>query len=203
MWTRLDEERRLCESWLKDPLINPETGHPIDRNGPTFNKWMERCKALGIKHRPVATREMTWRKCEEWRRNPSINPDSGRKIEIGGPTYKQIKKQCKLINKEIKLSGEYYIPDRNGLVPTILWRSTIYVVRSLDGRKVWGPLNKPAKNVKLRYYKDTWDYRYNHYKPIFQKEPPRPTARRVRTTKKTEDPKYAVDKLLNSLFTYP
>lgn len=198
MWTRIDEERRLCELWLKDPLINPDTGHPIDRNGPTYNNWIERCKKLGMKHRPLATREMTWRKCEAWRENPSLNPDSGRKIKIGGKIYKEIQKQCNIINKEIKLEGDYYIPDKSGLVPTIIYRSTIYVVRKLNNRKVWGPLNKPAKNIRLRYYKDTWDYRYNHYKPIFQQEPKRPDSKiKKRAIKKTENPKYVVDGIIN------
>jgi len=210
-WSRTDEERRLCELWLQEPLINPESGHPIERNGPTFNMWRERCKNIGLAHRPIATKEMTWRKCQEWRRYPNINPDTGREISKDGPTYKWIEKQCQLIEeKEISLEGEYYLPDQKGLVPAVQHSDTIYVVRIHEGRKVWGPLNKPAKGIKLFYYADTWDYHYNHYKPIFIDRPPpkRIQERRTNTLpakeslltskpKQRENPKYAVDNIIN------
>ena len=32
--------------------------------------------------------------CQEFLRNPTINPDTGRKIKIGGPTYLQLVKEC-------------------------------------------------------------------------------------------------------------
>ena len=172
-WSRINEEKRLCELWLQEPLVNTQTGYPIERDGPTFNAWKERCKNAGLKYRPIATKTMTWRKCQEWKRYPNINPDTGRKRINDGPTYKWIKTQCKLIEeKEIFLEGDYYLPDQNGMVPCILYRDTWYVLRRCEERKVWGPLNKPAKNVKLCYYTDNWDYHYNHYKPVFIDGPP-------------------------------
>jgi len=167
-WSETDEEKRLCNEWLRDPLINPKTGHPIERGGPTYTFWLQKCKQYNIK-KPKATGEITWRKCQAWLKNKEINPDTGRKIKIGGPKYKWLENECKKNDgdKPINLLGEYYIPDSKGFVPTIKKGESIYVVRKYDGRKVWGPLNKPCKGIELRYYKDTWDYKYNHYKPIF------------------------------------
>ena len=58
------------------------------------------------------------------------------------------------------------------MVPCVLWRGTWYIVRKFNDRKVWGPLNKLAKNIKLCYYADTWDFHYNHYHPIFVGQTP-------------------------------
>lgn len=154
--------------WLKEPLVNPETGLSIKRNGPTFMYWKEKCKSLKIATKPVATGELSYRKCQEWRRNRRINPDTGREIKIGGPKYKWIEKTCRQITeKELKLMGEYHMPDSRGMVPCVKYGSTWYVTRKLGDRKVWGPQNKPARAVKLCYFMDTWDYHYNHYRPIF------------------------------------
>lgn len=213
-WTKLDEEKRLCMLWLQEPLINPETGHSIDRDGPTFEMWKERCKNIGMKTQPTATKTMTWRKCQEWKRYPNINPDTGKKIKKDGPTFKWIEKQCQLIEeKSLVLEGDYYIPDTNGMVPSILCGGIWYVVRKYDNRKVWGPLNKPAKNVQLCYYMDTWDYHYKHYKPIFIDGPqPKRSAqdrslrmRRVSSgvdkilehKKPTQNSKYVVDNIID------
>nr|QBK87135.1 MAG: 2-cysteine adaptor domain protein [Marseillevirus LCMAC201] len=213
-WSRVDEDKRLCNKWLQEPLVNPATGHPIERNGPTFNAWKERCKNAGLQYRPIATKTMSWRKCQEWKCRSNINPDTGRKITKDGPTYKWIKMQCKLIEeKELVLEGDYYLPDQKGMVPCILCRDTWYVLRRFNGRKVWGPLNKPVKNIRLCYYMDTWDYRYNHYKPIFIGNTPkrvvnkRIPANKVKsdwlntftkeTTRNPKKPKYVLDKIID------
>src|SRR3972149_10868650 len=167
-WLSADEERRLCEMWLAEPLVNPETGHSIDRNGPTYLSFKERCEKIGLASRPVATWNLTYSKCQEWRSNPTINPDTGRKISSTGPTYKWLEKQCSVINeKEVSLQGDYYKPDAYGFSPCVKEQSIYYIIRGYDGRKVWGPLNKPAKRVVLKYYTDTWDYRNGHYRPVF------------------------------------
>jgi len=193
-WSRTDEERRLCGMWLQDPLLNPSTGLAIERNGPTFNSWKQRCKDAGMAARPVATGELTFRKCQEWRAHPHINPDSGHKIKPGGPTFEWLDKQCKLIEeKALVLLGEYYTPDRVGMVPTICSRGTNYIVRTIKNetprRQVWGPLNKPAQNIQLNYYMDTWDFRNNHYKPVFVNHaaPTRQVALQVQSARRQEE----------------
>lgn len=185
MWTKADEERRLCNQWLAEPLINPETGLAIERDGPTFNDWKNRCIQLGIKGIPKATRVMSWRKCQEWLKNPDINPDTGREIKKDGPTWKWLEKECKCVEKNIDLWGEYYVPDSKGMVPAVIDQGRVYVVRTFEGRRIWGPLNKPAKGVKLCYYADSWDYRKNYYKPIFINGPtPRRPERESHNTGK-------------------
>lgn len=205
-WSQLNEEQRLCALWLKEPLINPETGHSIDRNGPTYIVWRQRCKDVGMVSRPQATGVMTWRKCQEWKRNPTINPDTGRKINEDGKTYKMIEQQCRVIEeKELTLEGDYYLPDSRGMIPCIIYREGRYVVRRYEGRRVWGSLNKPAKNIKLCYYKDTWDYHNNHYRPVFiDSEPIRPVPK-ARQKKKTEnkEPKHVVDTFLDLFIAKP
>lgn len=169
-WSIYDEERRKCEQWLKDPLVNPNTGRIIDRNGPTYQIWSNKCKDIG---KPVATREMTWSKCQEWRRDPTINPETGRKISRNGTVYKQIQKQCTNITEnKIELLGEYYKPDQKGMVPCVLYRNRYYIVRNYtdekgNSRKIWGSLNKLARTMTLHFYRDTWDYRYSWYRPIY------------------------------------
>lgn len=181
VWTKNDEEKRLCEEWLKEPLINPRTGKAIERNGPTFNIWKKRCKDMGLRTKPLVTKELTWRKYKEWKKNPCINPETGRKIKKNGPTWKRMVKQSKTIKKEIKLFGEWFLPDENGMVPAVKVGKTWYCVRKMkdnDGiRKVYGRLNKKVeKKVQLVYYADTWDYHYNHFHPVFTKKrkPKRP-----------------------------
>ncbi len=216
-WSKLDEEKRLCEEWLNEPLVNPKTGHSIERNGPTFLMFKEQCTELGLKSVPIATKTITWRKCQEWKRYPTINPDTGRKISKNGPTYKWIEKQCKSIEeKELSLLGEYYLPDGNGMVPCVKWRDTFYVLRKYNDRKIWGPLNKHAKDVQLCYFLDTWDYRYNHYRPIFMNgRPPRRFLKRVKPkikdgdwlsstcNKPIESPKYIVDHVVDLFIDNP
>lgn len=189
MWTRADEERRLCNQWLADPLLNPDTGLPIDRDGPKFMEWKQRCIELGLQGNPKATRSMTWRKCQAWRKNPAVNPDTGREIKKDGPTWRWLEKECKCVEKTIDLLGDYFLPDSRGLVPCVVAQNTAYVVRLFEGRKVWGPLNKPARAVKLCYYADSWDYRKNYYKPIFidGPAPPRPPVNMVAQRRRQQE----------------
>lgn len=202
-WNKRKEEIRLCEEWLKDPLVNPKTGRPIERGGPKYQEWEHRCKKLGLSHRPVATGKMTWRKCQEFRKNPHVNPETGRKITPGSPTWKKIYKQCKCIEQKghrETILGEYPVPDKNGLVPAKRVKNSYYIVRYHESRPVYGTLNKYADNAVQVYFKDTWDYLNGRYKPIFRNgEPQRPVylpaISKIKKTK--ENPKRAVDGFLN------
>lgn len=203
-WNSEKEAKRLCEEWLKDPLVNPKTGRPIERDGPIYKKWEEKCKKLGLSHRPVATKKMTWRKCQEFKKDPHTNPETGRKITPGSPTWRSIYKQCKNIEKEFNILGEYPKPESNGLVAVKKVNDHYYIIRSYEGRPVYGPLNKYAENSIFKvYFKDTWDYINDHYKPIFVngREPPEPRQSLLTGTSKTDpkkrDPKKIVDSFFN------
>jgi hypothetical protein len=168
-WTKRDEELRLCNEWLKNPLINPETGHGIVYKGPTYKNWEDRCKKMNLKL-VIKNVEINKNICGLWQQNPSINPLTGRKIKIDGPAYLKLQKKCgdkNMLENSITLLGNYYIPDKNGMVPCVYENNRLYVVRTLNDRRIWGPLNKPAKNIHLEYYADTWDYKNGHFKPIF------------------------------------
>ena len=203
-WSKQDEEKRLCLEWLKEPLINPQTGYPIERNGPTFKLCQKKCKLYGLEHKPKPTGELTWRKYQEWKQNKGVNPETGRKIKVDGPTFKKIVKKIKTQppEKTVKLEGTYFLPDTKGYVPCVRYLDSWYILRKWDSRKVWGPLNKPAKDVKIVYYKSTWDYHNNHYKPVFiGGSPPKPPVVNSRVQKivqpKQSDPKKLIDKIFN------
>jgi hypothetical protein len=169
-WTSKDQEYDLCKKWLQNKLENPETGQIIEYNGPTFKKWKERCKASIDNSKKIKQETITFASCQQWKKNPLINPQTGRSIKINGPTFKEFEKTCaQCTEKPIELLGEYYLPDLNGAVPVIKSNGTNYIVRKMGNpiRKVWGPLNKMASNISLCFYKDTWDYRNNHFKPIY------------------------------------
>lgn len=205
-YTKEDEERRLCNEWLKDPLTNPKTGMAIEIKGPTYKSWQQQCKKLGMSTKPVKSKEFTFRKCAEWRKTPHINPETGKQITIGGTLYKRIEKACKNVTeKKIQLLGTYFPPDSSGMVPIVKTNNGInYIIRhSSNGQiksgcidslatatadhLVYGPLNSftTKSQTKLVYFKDTWDYRQGHYRPIFKgtSEPKRPNNSSAYTSK--------------------
>lgn len=208
-WSKKQEEKRLCTEWLKDPLVNPETGRAIEKDGPKYKEFQSRCIKQGISPKPVATGVMTWRKCQEWRKNPGINPETGRKLALDGPTWRSIEKKCQKIEKEersLDMAGEYPRPDSKGLVPVYNDKGIWYTVRRYKDRNIYGPHNLYCRSATSKiYFKDTWDYRYGHYKPIFlgMKEPARdPSCSSYSSqfspqkSSKRENPKYMVDSFL-------
>lgn len=179
-WNQEKEIKKKCNEWISNPLKNPETGMPIKRNGPTFFFWKKKCIEYGIKpaiKSPSRGGKMSFESCRMWKENPTINPITNRKIKMGGDLYKKIEKQCKNIsNPGIILLGEYVAPNDKGLVPCKNDSDTFYILRKYENRNVYGPLNKYFRSATTWiYFKDTWDYRNGHYKPVFLglKEPAR------------------------------
>lgn len=206
-FTHTHEERRLCNEWLKDPLVNPRTGMPIELKGPTYVFWQQKCKQLGLSYKPIRTKELSYRKCQEWRKAPHINPETGKQIMVGGTLYKSIERRCKNVTeKPVQLQGAYYPPDRQGLVPAVrsstgVWYIVRYVQDSASStststsvssqtpetvRLVYGSLNALTyrNRTKLVYFKNTWDYRQGYYRPLFTggREPPPPVSNVQSTT---------------------
>lgn len=217
-YTKTDEEKRLCNEWLKDPLTNPKTGMPIELKGPTYLYWQKRCKELGLSYKPMRSKELSFRKCQEWRKTPHINPETGKQIMIGGTLYKSIEKRCKNVTeKAVVLKGNYFLPDSHGLIPAVKATNGIfYIVRHATANEVgqgaehllYGPNNALTykSRTNLVYFKDTWDYRQGYYKPIFKggSEPPRPNPSQIRVNNtpytsntSNSNPKSAVDTLVN------
>jgi len=208
VFTHTDEAKRLCREWLKDPLVNPKTGMPIARNGPTYKKMIAECKRLGMPTKPAKNTEkkLSARMCGIWRKTPHLNPETGREIQVGGSMYKKIERMCKgVYEKQPVLEGKYYVPDKKGYVPAIKTRGSYYIIRKVDDHVVYSPLNTLISKSKsvLVYYQDTWDYHQGYYRPIFEGgAPPRPrgcshaSANPKNRPKPAQDPKYKVDKLL-------
>lgn len=214
-WSTQKEEFRLCEEFLRNPLKNPETGRKIERGGKKYKEWINRCKKAGLYAKPVVGGiKMNRELCKEFARNPGVNPKSGKKIAIGGPTYKKLLKECKKCMNEdsqkntVNLEGEYPPPDSNGFVSVVSEQTHHYIVRTLPDRKVYGPLNKYATRTEKRYYQWTWDYKQGHYRPIFMDskapEPPKiiPKLRprggvETQLAKSKNESKYLVDKVIN------
>jgi len=98
-------ERRLCDIWLENKTINPETGRTIQRDKGVYNKYARMCvaskeypiKAKGKsndkskdKNKPLSEKDM----CRKWLLDRNTNPTTGRKIKTDGPMYSKISKQC-------------------------------------------------------------------------------------------------------------
>jgi len=174
----------MCMKWLEDPLVNPETGKVIKKNGDTYNKWKNLCKEMGIKQEKPT--DMTLGIYKNFQHDKEKNPITGRKIKLEGPTYKKLQQQAKKFVHVEKLDGDYYIPDSNGYVPVVICKGRLYAMRlvtpetEIKGPKVYnvyGPNNRlTASKIKtIVHYTQTWDYKHNRYKPVFLgKKPPTP-----------------------------
>src|SRR5579864_531325 len=92
-----------CESWLRNPLINPKTGRQIKLDGPTYRKIEKEC--LGTRsprRRPVSFSVL---ECDQWFKNDRVNPRTGRQIKFNGPTYLKLKSDCKEREEPILFPG--------------------------------------------------------------------------------------------------
>ena len=74
----------VCKDWKKNPLVNPETGRKIKKNGPTYKKLKKKC----------SEKKSDNKDCNKWNKNPLVNPETNRKIKKDGPTYKKFAKKC-------------------------------------------------------------------------------------------------------------
>lgn len=173
------EKKIMCMKWLEDPLVNPETGKIIKKNGETYNKWKNLCLEMGIK--PEKPSEMTKGIYKNFKHNDGVNPITGRKIKKDGPTYKKLQQQSQKFVYTEKLDGEYYIPDADGYVPVVISKGRLYAMRLVTADKgdynVYGPNNRlTVSQIKtIVHYTQTWDYKNNKYKPVFLgKKPPVP-----------------------------
>jgi len=182
------EKKIMCMKWLEDPLVNPETGKIIKKNGETYNKWKNLCLEMGIK--PQKPENMTKGIYKNFQHNDGVNPITGRKIKKDGPTYRKLQQQSQKFVYVERLDGEYYIPDVNGYVPVVISKGRLYAMRLVTPGKdnssnnhktaeynVYGPNNRlTASQVKtIVHYTQTWDYKNNKYKPMFLgKKPPIP-----------------------------
>ena len=87
-------KKELCDKWLQDKTINPETKRKIKENGTIFQKLSKKC----------SPKETLTQKdiCSKWLQDKTINPETKRKIKENGEVYKKLSKLCSL-NQKVKL----------------------------------------------------------------------------------------------------
>ena len=100
-----------CEEWLLNRTVNPRSGRKIKVGGPTYRQLEQECSNPTTPEPKTTIREasttfttprgptrgrnaMTRLECEEWMLDRTVNPRSGRKIKVGGPTYRQLEQDC-------------------------------------------------------------------------------------------------------------
>jgi hypothetical protein len=103
--------KNICDEWLNNPNINPETGKAIKKNGPVYKRLLKECEKKKDKSKSksssLSSSSKTLKLCDEWKKNPTINPETGYKIKIDGPKYKYFKTLCMNLNKKVKSSSQH------------------------------------------------------------------------------------------------
>jgi hypothetical protein len=171
----------LCKKWLEDPLINPKTGRPIVKNGNIYNQWKKMSEECGFNTKYIKPKKLNQSSYTNLLKNPTINPLTGRKINPDGVTYKKLLKLAEefvsTTNQQLHFIGDYYLPDKNGLVPVTIRKKTIYALRLVNTDKykynVYSSHNHILKTkiTTLAHYTMTWDYIYNKCAMIFPSSP--------------------------------
>ena len=85
----------ICDKWLLNKNINPETLRKIKENGEVYKKLEKKC-SLNQKEKPK--KEI----CDKWLLDKTVNPITLRKIKENGEIYKKLEKLCSLNQKEKK-----------------------------------------------------------------------------------------------------
>ncbi|AAS18054.1 unknown [Singapore grouper iridovirus] len=83
-----------CDEFRRDPSRNPTTGRPIKIDGPIYKKLIRECGEETEDERPRKRDMSPEEKCDEFRRDPSRNPITGKTIKVGGPVYRKLEKEC-------------------------------------------------------------------------------------------------------------
>ena len=89
-------EKEICDKWILDKTINPETTRKIKENGEVYKKLLKKC-SLNKKEKEI---------CDKWILDKTINPETKRKIKENGEVYKKLEKLCSLNQKEVKSNSE-------------------------------------------------------------------------------------------------
>ena len=85
-------QKEICNKWLANKTINPETKRKIKENGDVYKKLEKKC-SLNQKEKPkkpLNQKEI----CDKWLLNKTINPITLRKITEHGNVYKKLEKKC-------------------------------------------------------------------------------------------------------------
>ena len=97
----------ICKEWIKNPTINPRTHRKISPQGKIYKNLEKDC---GVRSKgttspsgrrgarkgsagPKVVRSVR-SVCEEWFKNPNVNPRTKRRIKNNGLVYKNLKIEC-------------------------------------------------------------------------------------------------------------
>jgi hypothetical protein len=99
----------ICDEWLNNPNVNPETGKSIKKNGPVYKKLLKLCEEKKTNSKTSSSASSkTMRLCDEWKKNKTVNPETGYKIKENGPKYNYFKELCMNLNKKVKSSSSHH-----------------------------------------------------------------------------------------------
>jgi hypothetical protein len=85
-------QKDLCNKWLANKTINPETSRKIKENGDVYNKLQKLCS---LNQKPKKEAKIGQKDlCDKWLANKTINPETSRKIKENGDVYKKLQKLC-------------------------------------------------------------------------------------------------------------
>jgi len=96
---------KICNKWLMNKNINPETSRAIKETGAIYKKLFKECstKPLNINKKDKLTKSEI---CNKWLMNKNINPETSRTIKETGAIYKKLFKECSTnpLNKTLNIN---------------------------------------------------------------------------------------------------
>jgi hypothetical protein len=134
-------QKEICDIWLKNKNINPETSRKIKENGPLYKKLEKRCSLNRKSDKEI---------CDKWFKNRNINPETSRKIKENGPLYRELQKKC-LLDKDDAADKiqKLFKPFIKRVSANIIDRINFFIII----RKYILSINKKYKNICMRLYK--------------------------------------------------
>jgi serine/threonine protein kinase len=84
----------VCDQWKLDKTINPRTNRKIKPTGKVYKDLETECTQRRRVGGFTGNLDLYSPKCLKWRNNPVVNPTTGKKIKIRGPTYQKLEKEC-------------------------------------------------------------------------------------------------------------
>ena len=93
-------DKEICDKWLVNKNINPETSKKIKETGEIYKKLEKKCLKKTSKTVKLSDKEI----CDKWLVNKNINPETSKKIKETGEIYKKLEKKC-LDKNSIKIKA--------------------------------------------------------------------------------------------------
>jgi hypothetical protein len=95
----------LCDKWLTNKTVNPETSRKIKENGDVYKKLEKLCSLNQNKKQKKDVKITQKDLCDKWLTNKTVNPETSRKIKENGEVYKKLEKLCSV--KSLKSSSSF------------------------------------------------------------------------------------------------